>query len=108
MAPLIDENFEYEIGETNFVSQDEVLHILGLNNSDRSRLAKAISRVFSGVQLKRCILVLGKERENVYFNIRKESFDLCDDDLQKIVFPENNPVDNLKKEQLVGYKKSNK
>ena len=84
LASLIDENFEYEIGETNFVSQDEVLHILGPNNSDRSRLTKAISRVFPGVQLKRCILVLGKERENVYFNIRKKSFDICDDDLLKL------------------------
>ena len=92
LASLIDENFEYEIGETNFVSQDEVLHTLGLNNNDRSRLTKAISRVFPGVQLKRRILALGKERENVYYNIKKKSFDLCDDEKQKIVFPENSPV----------------
>ena len=71
LASLIDESFEYKIGKTNFVSQDEVLGTLGLKDSDRSRLTKAISRVFPGVQLKRRVLVLGKERENVYYNIKR-------------------------------------
>ncbi len=41
--------------------------------------------------------MLGNERENVYYNIKKESFILHDDDMPKVVFPENSPVDNIKK-----------
>ena len=41
--------------------------------------------------------MLGNERENVYYNIKKESFILHDDNMPKVVFPENSPVDNIKK-----------
>ena len=39
----------------------------------------------------------GNERENVYYNIRKKSVISRDDSMPKIVFPEDSPVDNLKK-----------
>ena len=65
-----------------------------------NRGSKAISGVLPGVQLKRHTLVSGNERENVYYNIKTKSVISRDDSMPKIIFPEDSPVNNMKKKAV--------
>ena len=59
-------------------------------------LPKQISKDFPDVKVSRRVLT-EKGREIVYVNMRKRCSVSCDPATQKLVFPVNSPIDNIKK-----------
>ena len=84
--------------KTTFVSQENIISILGLETDDSKRLSIAVKEAFpESVKVRHRLSGAQEKREIVYNNIKVRSSVTIDSEEQRVLFPETSPIDNIKK-----------